>query len=1014
MENKQTPQGFAQARLPWLVGAGALVLFLVTLNIWVNIRSLPIVAKVTGWDWTPPLQLPLFYLLTYPFRLLPEGIQPIALNVLTAMAAALTLALLARSVALLPHDRTHEQRIRERSEFSLLSTKWNWLPPLLAVLVCGLQLTFWEHATAATGEALDLLIFAYCIRCLLEYRIDRRESWLVRLAFVYGLGATNNWALIGFFPLFLAAIIWIKGASFFRGKFIIRMLLAGMLGLLLYLFIPILWATTHPDTTFWEVFKLVLGTQKSYLAAQPLRQPALVLALTSILPLIVMGIRWPSTFGDTSAFGAMLTNILFRVVHLVFLGACLWMAFDQAFSPRKIGKGLPFLTFYYLGALAVGYYSAYALLVFTDVPRKPSHRPSGLMKLLNPIIRGVVLLAAILVPIALAVRNFPAVQASNGKLLRDFAAFTSEQLPNGQTILISDDSFQAVLMRGFLNKAGKGADYILVDSRGLETPGYHLELSKKHGDRWPKLPFDTEPGTTLNPLFVQQFVGNLVRSNRVAYLHPSFGYYFEQVYPQANGVVYPLAAYDQQAIIPAPKTPEAIQKNTAFWSKADGFIGRVQAARNQDSLDPVYISQFYSRALNNWGVEVQREKMTEQAKGYFQKAAQLNSNNIPAAINLEFSEQLASGKQIDLSAPINIEEKLGAYRTWGEVMRENGPFDEPRFCMEVGRVLLGQGLFRQGMQNLYRVVSFQPTNFLARTLLIRGLIYGGWTDQGLQELAQARQNSPAMDQTQQLELISLESIAHFNKKDQEKAEQVLVQAEKTFPDHPTLLAAKFDLYRAAGETNKALEALEHQLKLSKTNLTAQMQKAELFVSMERVKEADEVLSDIITRNPTFMPAILYKAFVAIETTNYDAGKELTERALRIDPENEQALIYRAIIEMENKKFDSAISTLNIILDREKDHLAALRNRAIAHLRAEHWEEAREDYEHLQRLAPSAFAVYYGLAKVADNTKRFSEAIKNYELYLKYFDRTGAAESLELQKERKEVEDRLRELKARQK
>ena len=243
MPKDENPHGFIRARLPWVVAGGALLLFLFTLNHWVNLRSLPVAAKITGWDWTLPAQWPLFFTLTYPFRFLPPGIQPIALNAFTAVCAALSLALLARSVALLPHDRTHEQRTRERSEFSMLSIPLAWVPALLAVLVCGLQLTFWEHATAITGEAVDLLVFAYAIRCLLEFRVSQKESWLSKLALVYGLGVTNNWAMIGFFPLFLTAIVWIKGLRFFDPGFLLRMSGLGIAGLLLYLLLPAVWSS---------------------------------------------------------------------------------------------------------------------------------------------------------------------------------------------------------------------------------------------------------------------------------------------------------------------------------------------------------------------------------------------------------------------------------------------------------------------------------------------------------------------------------------------------------------------------------------------------------------------------------------------------------------------------------------------------------------------------------------------------------------------------------------------------
>src|SRR4051794_12493277 len=112
MQNEESPRGFVQNRLPWIIAAGAFAAFLITLNQWVNLRSLPLISKVTGWDWTLPIQNPLLFTLTFPVRWLPPGIQPIVLNGLTALFAALSLGFLARSVALLPHDRTHEQRLR--------------------------------------------------------------------------------------------------------------------------------------------------------------------------------------------------------------------------------------------------------------------------------------------------------------------------------------------------------------------------------------------------------------------------------------------------------------------------------------------------------------------------------------------------------------------------------------------------------------------------------------------------------------------------------------------------------------------------------------------------------------------------------------------------------------------------------------------------------------------------------------------------------------------------------------
>ncbi|MEO7300708.1 MAG: DUF2723 domain-containing protein, partial [Verrucomicrobiota bacterium] len=208
--NEPASRPFTVRNLPWIIAAGVFLLYVVTLNHWVTLKSLPVIAKISGWDWHPATTAPLHFLLTYPFHWLSGNARFVGLNLFSAVCAALTLALLARSVSLMPQDRSPDQRQRQTSSDALYNARFPWLAPLTAVLVCGLQLSFWENAIAATGEMLDLLLFAYVIRCLLEFRVSNRESWLLKMSLVYGLAVTNNWAMVGFFPFFLVALIWIK------------------------------------------------------------------------------------------------------------------------------------------------------------------------------------------------------------------------------------------------------------------------------------------------------------------------------------------------------------------------------------------------------------------------------------------------------------------------------------------------------------------------------------------------------------------------------------------------------------------------------------------------------------------------------------------------------------------------------------------------------------------------------------------------------------------------------------
>ena len=420
MENQTSPpRSFTRSVLPWTVAVPALVLYLATLAGWVTLPALGLTGHVLGWDWwNPKIGRPLYHLLTLPVKALPAGAQISALNAFAALCSALTLALLARSVAILPQDRTRDQRARLRDGSGLLDLPANWLPPLLAVLAAGLQLSFWENATAATGEALDLLLFAASIWCLLELRRAQEDKWLDRFALACGLGFANNWAMVGFAPFLFVALVWVKGLAFFNLRFLGTLAAWGGAGLLLYLFNPL---TASPEFgfKFGELLQAELGAQKNSLLFNP-KGRALLLALATLLPLALFGIRWSSGFGDVSAAGTLLSNLLFRVAHAGFLALAVVMALDLPFSPRALGYGQAMLPFYYLGALVIGYCAGYFLLVCGAQEEKAWQKPGPLGKALNFVCVAIIWLGLVVLPGWLVMKNLPSLRAQNGPAVREF------------------------------------------------------------------------------------------------------------------------------------------------------------------------------------------------------------------------------------------------------------------------------------------------------------------------------------------------------------------------------------------------------------------------------------------------------------------------------------------------------------------------------------------------------------------------------------------------------------------
>src|SRR5204862_5090552 len=99
------------------------------------------------------------------------------------------------------------------------------------------------------------------------------------------------------------------GLRFFRLRQFVKLTLFGLAGLSLYLVLPAAAALSEDGgLTFWQALQRNLGTQK-FMLTLPfsqipiLRLRLLVISLATLLPLLLIGIRWPCFSGGISALG---------------------------------------------------------------------------------------------------------------------------------------------------------------------------------------------------------------------------------------------------------------------------------------------------------------------------------------------------------------------------------------------------------------------------------------------------------------------------------------------------------------------------------------------------------------------------------------------------------------------------------------------------------------------------------------------------------------------------------------
>jgi len=1020
-ENSNPLKSFTATRLPWAVALGMLVIYLGTLHSWISFASLPAVSHVGGWNDRPQSGAPLLYLLTLPLRVLPASMVPTAMNALAALFGALTLALLVRSVLLLPHDRTKEQRQREQSSHSLLSLRSNWVPALFAALVCGLQLSFWQHATAGTGEMLNVLLFAFVIRCLLEYRVDHKTRWLTRAVLVYAIGITNNWGMVGFLPLFCVALLWTARMRLFREGLPLKLALNGLAGLSLYLLLPVVAIISGSGENFVDVLMANLGLQKSFLGNLfSQRLMVIVMASTAILPLLLVSIRWPANFGDTNAAASAITSGLLRLVHFLFLAVCIYVAFDHVVSPRKLvdlpqvtGIGAPFLTFYYLGALNIGYFLGYLLLLSGKEEVRQWRKPSELGKALNRGLHIGLQIAALVVIAMLAWRNLGPVALNNkNDVASTYAKWLVDNLPDGEAILFTDNDMtpQSQLLRAELARSDAGGQTLLVQTHSLESPDYQTRLAKRDS-AWPELPEEIASSKHVDKFFILDRLHAISAHKPIYYPHPSFGYFFEQFYLKPEKGVFRLMPYSSEAdsLDKPTLTSEQITASTtlakAIEKQFDDFAEETEELRKNQFLDTLFIMGWISRNLNYRGVSLARNNQPKAAERLFFAAcklyrgspkgnliAQANLRQINPKSDYEFYEELDQLIEADKLFDANDDGKI----TENEIdssLRTYGPVDEPQACFQLGRYFSKKTesrlpQIRQAYHELTRAAELTTTfpdpiffiadMFMSYRLTEKAKLF-------IDRLAAMNEANP-FTSDQQIKLIRLQAGLLLANSSSAETEKYLVNQLKShmnsIPGLHTMLAFHLD----HGQDEKALALLDNWLKSHPDDLNTLKDKGQLLSRLKRYDEAVAVYESASKQanslEETNLISLIADAFT--KKGDFESAMKHIDRAInRTGTDNFK--FQKATIYMKMNQHENAISIFTELIDESTYNREVFSRRATSYMATKQYDDAKADYEKLQVFWPDAPGIYLNLAQIAEAKGQSSEALKNYELYLKYAD-----------------------------
>ena len=821
---------------PVQVTLTAWLLYLVTLTHDVSLANLGLTSQLCGWDYQPLGGHPLWWLLTLPLRLLPADVIPLAANLGAATCAALALGLLAATLELMAWDRPLAELPRWSAR----------LPLVLGVIVCGGEFNFWQAATAATGEALPILLLAAAIWCLAKYKVHSQLPWLHRACLLWGFGMAENWMMVLTLPLFAVAVLWLAIPRLITAQKLPRyaptllaFLSLTVLPPILYLLPPLvngwwphsLWTPGETCRAAWQAFKIAgiapcVGLWRGYLPM------VFVVLLFYLLPGLPVLFRLPDG-GTRNLMRIDLIQVwLFRALRTGLLAACLWLAFDPNIGLRQLlhhqtGLALPLLSLDYLTGIGAAVLAGNLLLaLFTDEvthkrtpgPVRPRFQSWPILSV--PAFAGIL----VVVLVGLLWRNLPAITRANRQPLAQFGELALAHLPVGGGIMLADDELR---LDSFLAAAGSAnRSWLAVNMASLANPTYRRWLAEKPRGAG----FATTNQSNLTPPELVALLRQLAQTNRIFYLHPSFGCIFEAFYLEPVGLVYELKPLPPDTLQPPPLSAKSLAANEAIWDDTTSHLvasrggqplpppnpdwhhegGKHLYLTSVDSVQSRSLAGWYAMALNDWAGRLQQAGQLPLARHRLDQALTLNPDNLAAQLNRLVNSNLLASQPLNLDRLPDFTQRYGDPRRFTAFWETYGPVDEPAWCLLAGMNLRQAGLLRAAAQQFARANELIPHTADSLWELARTYSQLGQGPQARATLDRIRQTMPAAllkTNYNDARLSLLEATTWYAETNSERGRQVLLALGQEHPGDSVVTEHILEIWLTYHDWNNALQML---------------------------------------------------------------------------------------------------------------------------------------------------------------------------------------------------------------
>ncbi|HQC42807.1 MAG TPA: tetratricopeptide repeat protein [Verrucomicrobiota bacterium] len=932
------PAVLYKTRLPWILGLIFFGLYLLTLNHWVSVETLGILAQVVGWDfWGLRMTDPIFRLLTLPFQFVPQSTAILGISVLNAVLASFSIAWLARAVMLLPQDRSTDQRVRNADPDGLYVGKLAFLPPTIAALSLGLLFHFWQGATEATSGILNIFFLAYIIRNTLEHRLDGEYGWIYRASALYSIALVNNPFMVLLLPFWVGSLIWINGKDLLKYRdLIVRSFFCFLPGLLFFLYIPVTeYIAGRSDMSFFQLLSKFLGVYVQTLKALPL-YILFIYSTFSLLPLILLSIRWDQTRSDNSGLNTAITRLGVRAMNLFFFLYTMAIAFDLPLCPRYLSPGVNGLEFHFIAALVLGFTTGYLLVVFhspVTENRQKRFPVSRTMHMVRPLVYGLVPVFGLVMAVGLVYQNYPVLRENRGETLYQLGCNLVEDVkkagqaePGKPITLLSDDPNYLYLVQATLARQGDQSSYILIDSRFLSYPWYHRRMTKYFPDRWPDFVSKAKNIAYLDSGNMINWLMYYAGREKVYYLHPSFGHFFEACRPTLEGLLTRMTPYRDADMSLWIFTDEQKEQARNYWAVQQTRLDAIPAVSpNRKLIDGAvaYTAAYYARALNNYAVEFDKVGDRSQALKYYDEALRLFPRNLSALMNRTYYQR--GSLNYSPEEQRMVDELFNSYdSSWNRVEQVCGKLDVPGPLYELGTIFMHNQQWRQAYQSFLRVEQFEPNNSdnMGALAYVDSMIGEG--QRALERIRKTKARYKELDVplSEWVILEIQEAACLISTGQEEEALKLMLDVRKSNPQNTGVANMLIRAYIANKNFSEALFMIDRQLASAPDNAENIRRKVYCLLGLQRPAEALPLLDGLLRKNPSNNSLRILRVATLIQMNLLQQARDEYMAMLEEDQNNLVAILGLAEVSEQMELKDEAIGwfsralTNAYILDEE--------------------------------------------------------------------------------------------------